>query len=147
MPAPSLISLEKRFPTFGECKQSWQVSNHISFSRFYNRIGNTNKMKFNPPNASGHITLNTPVLVRSPKLSNVESSQYLDGWPPGNTGCCWSKPNFLREFQGFSETRDKSQTFLFHFPLREIEKDWIWPLLMPTAISRWTHQFSSDHWS
>ena len=40
-------------------------------------------------NANGHITLNTPVLVRSLKLSNVESSQYLDGWPPGNTGCCW----------------------------------------------------------
>ena len=29
--------------------------------------------------ANGHITLNTPVLVRSLKLSNVESSQYLDG--------------------------------------------------------------------
>jgi len=27
----------------------------------------------------GHITLKTPVLVRSLKLSNVESSQYLDG--------------------------------------------------------------------
>ena len=40
-------------------------------------------------NANGHITLNTPVLVQSLKLSNVESSQYLDGWPPGNTGCCW----------------------------------------------------------
>ena len=35
-----------------------------------------------------HITLKTPVLVRSPKLSNVEPGQYLDGWPPGNTGCC-----------------------------------------------------------
>ena len=33
--------------------------------------------------------LNTPVLVRSLKLSSVEPSQYLDGWPPGNTGCCW----------------------------------------------------------
>ena len=40
-------------------------------------------------NANGHITLSTPVLVWSLKLSNVESSQYLDGWPPGNTGCCW----------------------------------------------------------
>ena len=28
---------------------------------------------------NGHITLNTPVLVRSLKLSNVEPSQYLDG--------------------------------------------------------------------
>jgi len=27
----------------------------------------------------GHITLKTPVLVRSLKISNVESSQYLDG--------------------------------------------------------------------
>ena len=35
----------------------------------------------------GHITLKTPVLVRSPKLSNVEPGQYLDGWPPGNTRC------------------------------------------------------------
>ena len=39
--------------------------------------------------ANGHITLNTPVLVRSLKLSSVEPSQYLDGWPLGNTGCCW----------------------------------------------------------
>ena len=30
-------------------------------------------------NVYGHITLKTPVLVRSPKLSNVESGQYLDG--------------------------------------------------------------------
>ena len=41
------------------------------------------------PTANGHITLNTPVLVRSLKLSSVEPSQYLDGWPPGNTGCRW----------------------------------------------------------
>ena len=33
--------------------------------------------------ANGHIMLNTPVLVRSLKLSNIETSQYLDGWPPG----------------------------------------------------------------
>ena len=31
------------------------------------------------PSANGHITLNTPVLVRSLKLSSVEPSQYLDG--------------------------------------------------------------------
>ena len=49
--------------------------------------------------ANGHITLNTPVLVRSPKLSNVESSQYLDGWPPGNTGCCWLNSTFWPSFQ------------------------------------------------
>ena len=36
----------------------------------------------------GHIMLKTPVLVWSLKLSNIEPSQYLDGWPPGNTGCC-----------------------------------------------------------
>ena len=29
--------------------------------------------------AYDHITLKTPVLVRSPKLSNVEPGQYLDG--------------------------------------------------------------------
>ena len=33
--------------------------------------------------------LNTPVLVRSTKLSSIEPRQYLDGRPPGNTGCCW----------------------------------------------------------
>ncbi len=38
--------------------------------------------------AYDHIMLKTPVLVRSPQLSNVEPGQYLDGWPPGNTGCC-----------------------------------------------------------
>jgi hypothetical protein len=43
-------------------------------------------------NAYGHITLNAPVLVRSPKLSTVERRQYLDGWPPGNTPCCRRKP-------------------------------------------------------
>ena len=37
--------------------------------------------------ANGHIMLNTPVLVRSLNLSNIEPSQYLDGWLPGNTGC------------------------------------------------------------
>ena len=35
----------------------------------------------------GHTTLNTPVLVRSPKLSNVGPGQYLDGRLLGNTGC------------------------------------------------------------
>ncbi|CAH2207582.1 jg7534, partial [Pararge aegeria aegeria] len=29
--------------------------------------------------ANVHTTLNTPVLVRSPKLSNVGRGQYLDG--------------------------------------------------------------------
>ena len=35
----------------------------------------------------GHTTLNTPVLVRSPKLSNVGPGQYFDGRLPGKTGC------------------------------------------------------------
>ena len=40
-------------------------------------------------NGYDHTMLNTPVLVRSPKLSSIEPRQYLDGRPPGNTGCCW----------------------------------------------------------
>ena len=31
------------------------------------------------PSVYDHITLNLPVLVRSPKPSSVELSQYLDG--------------------------------------------------------------------
>ena len=38
--------------------------------------------------AYDHTTLNTPVLVCSPKLSSVGPVQYLDGWPPGNHRCC-----------------------------------------------------------
>jgi hypothetical protein len=34
--------------------------------------------------SNGHIMQNTPLLVRSVKLSSIEPSQYLDGWPPGN---------------------------------------------------------------
>jgi hypothetical protein len=49
--------------------------------------------------ANGHIMLNTPVLVRSLKLSNIEPSQYLDGWPPGNTGCCWLSKTFCKVSQ------------------------------------------------
>ena len=49
----------------------------------------------------GHTTLKAPVLVRSPKLSNVGPGQYLDGWPPGNTGCSrhsfWFSRNFISE--------------------------------------------------
>ena len=50
--------------------------------------------------ANGHIMLNTPVLVRSLKLSSIELSQYLDGWPPGNTGCCWHL-TFLEYFEKY----------------------------------------------
>ena len=39
--------------------------------------------------ANGQLMMNAPFLVWSLKLSNSEPSQYLDGWPPGNTGCCW----------------------------------------------------------
>ena len=46
------------------------------------------RLKLRHPDVYGHTTLNTPVLVRSPKLSNVGPGQYLDGRPPGNTGCC-----------------------------------------------------------
>ena len=58
---------------------------------------------FSSPYANGHIMLNTPVLVRSLKLSNIEPSQYLDGWPPGNTGCCWLSffSYFKRKFAFF----------------------------------------------
>ena len=47
---------------------------------------------------NGHIMLNAPVLVRSPKLSSIEPRQYLDGWPPGNTGCCWQINFFFAIF-------------------------------------------------
>ena len=40
---------------------------------------------------NGHTMLKTPVLVRSPKLSNIGRGQYLDGWPLGNTTCRWQK--------------------------------------------------------
>ena len=65
------------FETFGEFDKS--QSSQITSLSLHFTIGKTNKMNFNPSNANGHITLNTPVLVRSLKLSNVESSQYLDG--------------------------------------------------------------------
>ena len=42
---------------------------------------------------NGHITLTTSVLVLSPKLSNVEQSQYLDRWRHGDTGFCWHSFN------------------------------------------------------
>ena len=50
--------------------------------------------------ANDHTTLNTSVLVRSPKLSSVGRGQYLDGGPLGNTACCWhpNNNNFLLFF-------------------------------------------------
>jgi len=38
---------------------------------------------------NGHTMLKIPVLVRSPKSSNIGRGQYLGGWPPGNTACRW----------------------------------------------------------
>ena len=38
---------------------------------------------------NGHTMLNTPVLVRSLKSSNIGPGEYLDGRPLGNTRCCW----------------------------------------------------------
>ncbi len=39
--------------------------------------------------ASGHTTLNTPDLFRTPKLTSVGPGQYWGGGPPGKTlGCC-----------------------------------------------------------
>ena len=58
-------------------------------------LDSSNNYYFHLANANGHTTLRTPLLVRSAKLSNVGSGQYLDGWPPGNTRCCWHFFTFL----------------------------------------------------
>ena len=75
---------------------------------------------------NGHTTLKTPVLVRSPQLSSVGPCQYLDGWPPGNTGCCW------HFFQQGSHFHTKWMT-----SVKNSEQS-------STAIPRWKHRFSSD---
>ena len=51
-------------------------------------VADTNRPCRGAANVYGHIMLNIPVLVWSLKSSNIEPGQYLDGWPPGNTGCC-----------------------------------------------------------
>ena len=68
------------------CITIFKLTRPINFSSpyLYDEI-----MKQHPSFANGHTTLNAPLLVRSAKLSNVGSGQYLDGWPPGNTRCCW----------------------------------------------------------
>ena len=63
---------------------------------------------------NGHIMLNAPVLVRSPKLSSIEPRQYLDGWPPGNTGCCW-QINFF----SYTEILTRNSCFHVFFFIRE----------------------------
>ena len=83
--------------------------------------------------ANGHITLNTPVLVRSLKLSSVEPSQYLDGWPPGNTGCCWQHISFWQIIlQAWWEV--PVVTFLTPLPSPKI-----WQIKKPERISLWTN--------
>ena len=67
-----------------------------------------NRITFLFLNVYGHTTLNTPVLVRTPKLSNVGPGQYLDGRPPRNTGCC-------RLF-AFAHPLLFLLTHIFHFP-------------------------------
>ena len=63
--------------------------------------------------------LNIPVLVRSLKSSSIELSQYLDGWPPGNTKCCWHllffSPNlfFSPPFKLFQPRCGQDKVILF----------------------------------
>lgn len=55
-----------------------------------------------PNFVNDHTTSKILVLVRSPKSSDVGRGQYLDGWPLGNTACCWHL-NFLSQIQMFSQ--------------------------------------------
>ena len=69
---------------------------------------------------NGHIMLNAPVLVRSPKLSSIEPRQYLDGRPPGNTGCCWHKSflshwNRLENLSNYGVSYRRGKIFLLFF--------------------------------
>ena len=81
---------------------------------------------------NGHITLNTPVLVRSPKLSSVEPRQYLDGWPPGNTGCCWHSLFCPFYLYPFFYTMQKNWNSISCFLLRPCKENcilhWIFDL-------------------
>ena len=71
--------------------------------------------------------------VRSLKLSSVEPSQYLDGWPPGNTGCCWQHISFWqRILQAWWEV--PVVTFLTPLPSPKI-----WQIKKPERISLWTN--------
>ena len=67
---------------------------------------------------NGHIMLNAPVLVRSPKLSSIEPRQYLDGWPPGNTGCCWHINFFFSIFYAQFLTRKVVLTWWKKFTIQ-----------------------------
>ena len=102
--------------------------------------------------AYDHITLSTPVLVWSLKLSSVEPAQYLDGWPPGNSRCC-------RRLFFFSSTMISVSPSSFHTDILFLATHWecshifctqnliVVRQLLPTTIPHWVHQFSSDHWS
>ena len=79
--------------------------------------------------ANGHITLNTPVLVRSLKLSSVEPSQYLDGWPLGNTGCCWHSFFSFFSFEWFE---------LVPFPNDRWQRCWVLHRLCLVCGCSWT---------
>ena len=82
----------------------------------------------------GHTTLKAPVLVRSPKLSNVGPGQYLDGWPPGNTGC--SRHSFLFILYWSQLFDHKCKLFInsnFRFTY------------VYGHTTFWKHRFSSDH--
>ena len=67
---------------------------HLTFFFFSNLLGvfthilHTKSHCCKAATAYDHITLTTPVLVWSLKLSRVKPAQYLDGWPPGNSRCC-----------------------------------------------------------
>ena len=62
--------------------------------------------------------MRTPVLVRSPRLNIIVPGQYLDGWPIGNTGCCWyfSLLLFFRTIN-FSFPSCRKASFCYRSPL------------------------------
>ena len=64
---------------FTLCENSYRVFTHILHTKAHCGKAAT---------AYDHTTLSTPVLVWSLKLSSVGPTQYLNGWPPGNSRCC-----------------------------------------------------------
>ena len=82
--ANSLTAHNVLFPNLNTCKNK-----ALSFKYIY-YIDYLLVPYFSKHSMNGydHTMLNTPVLVRSPKLSNIGPGQYLDGRPHGNTRCC-----------------------------------------------------------
>ena len=82
--ANSLTAHNVLFPNLNTCKNK-----ALSFKYIY-YIDYLLVPYFSKHSMNGydHTMLNTPVLVRSPKLSNIGPGQYLDGRPLGNTRCC-----------------------------------------------------------